>query len=93
MTLRELYREFAAARKRELRQARRDVTVAWHTVRLWVEVKGRKRLPSLKSQLPKDGPTRGGQTGRQLRSMLGILSEQYGIPLRRRRRTTKVRKT
>jgi hypothetical protein len=79
-----LFREFAAARRRRAYDAARDVTVAWHAVRLWVEVNNRKKLPSLASQLPQTGATARRQTVGQLRSSLVILSEQYGIPLRRR---------
>jgi hypothetical protein len=80
-----LFREFAAARRRRTYEAGRDVTVAWHAVRLWLEVNNKKRLPSLESQLPKvDGSAPRPQSSSQLRSALVVLSEQYGIPLRTR---------
>jgi hypothetical protein len=88
MTFRELYREFAAARKRTVAEASRDVTVAWHTVRLWVEVQSKKKLPSLASQLPK-ADTKAANRPQQLKAALAIVSEQYGIPLRTRRRPRK----
>jgi len=77
-----LYREFAAARERRKDEMDRDITVAWHTVRIYFEAKSKKRLPSLTSQLTRQTGD-GKQSRGQLKSMLGVLSEQYGIPLRR----------
>jgi len=85
MTFRELYREFAGARKRFEREAERDVTVAWHTIRLWVQTQNDKKLPSLESQLPSRGKTAaktGRQTPKQMRAMIGAISQFYGLPMR-----------
>ena len=84
MTFRELFREFEAARRRQEYDNARDVTVAWHTVRLWVVTKSKKQLPSLKSQLELNGRRANGrQSAGQIRNVLSVLSEQYGIPLRK----------
>ena len=87
MTFRELYREFAAARQRFERDADRDVTVAWHTIRLWVQTQNDKKLPSLASQLPKRAGAKGRdrsdrQTPKQMRAMIRAISQFYGLPMR-----------
>ena len=87
MTFRELYREFAGARKRFERDAERDVTVAWHTIRLWVQTQNDKKLPSLESQLPKRAKGKIAerqerQTPKQMRAMIGAISQFYGLPMR-----------
>jgi hypothetical protein len=60
-----------------------SVMTAWHTVRIYWLSKAKKAMPSLESQLPTSGGPRPPQSVGQLRATLGILSEQYGIPVRK----------
>lgn len=83
MTLKELAREFAAARARRTYDASMAIFQAWHTVRLWMGTKGRHgKLPDLASQMPGrefDAPRR--QSMGQMRTALGVLAQQTGRPL------------
>jgi hypothetical protein len=83
MTIRELFREFAAARLRAEDDDRRSVTLAWHTVRIYIKTKANKRLPSLQELLRQtERPVK--QTPRQMFVALSAVSQKYGIPLRER---------
>jgi hypothetical protein len=74
--------EFEAARERQRLQVRRDLSLAWH-----IEAMQRqKKLPSLITLLSEREP---GQTVGQQKAMLTMLSEQYGFPLRTRKRKKK----
>ncbi len=67
----------------------RDVTLAWHTVRIWAVTQAKGRLPSLVSQLPDASARSGRQTAGQLSQTLQVLSGQYGVPLRKRKKVTR----
>lgn len=82
MTVRELFREFAAARLRAEDDDRRNVTLAWQIVRIYIKTKANKRLPSLQELLQQNArPVK--QTPKQMEVMLSALSQKYGIPLRK----------
>lgn len=86
LTIRELYREFAAARLRAKDDYRRDVTLAVNIVAVYVKTKNDKRVPSVRSMLgPDAGDTKPTpqQRVKQVHAALIVLSEQYGIPLRK----------
>lgn len=78
-----MYREFAAARERARDDYRRDVTLAWNIVRVYIKTKNDKRMPSVQQLLGSEGRTKDRQNVAQLKSALTILSGQYGIPLRK----------
>lgn len=75
MSLLELWREFAAGRRRAMDEHDRDMTLAWHVVALvW-----QKKLPPLQSLLARKRSER--QTPTELRMVMQLLSDQLGIPL------------
>jgi hypothetical protein len=78
LPIRDLFREFLAAKQRRDDAHDRDVALAWRTV--WLD--RHERLPKLDTLLSKRG---GKQTVSEQRGMLHLLSAQYGIPLRQRR--------
>lgn len=82
MTVRELFREFAAARLRAEDDDRRNVTLAWQIVRIYIKTKANKRLPSIDELLlHTQRPVK--QSAKQMEGMLSVLSQKYGIPLRK----------
>jgi hypothetical protein len=81
--VRELFREFAAARLRAQDDHRRQITLAWHIVHVYVKTKANKRLPGLKELLRAADPP-APQTAPQMFAALQVLSQQYGIPIRER---------
>jgi hypothetical protein len=83
-TIRELFREFAAARLRRLDEENSRITLAWHGVRIYAQAMHDKRVPKLTRLLIREGPERP-QSAKQLVSALHVLSQQYGIPLRKAR--------
>jgi hypothetical protein len=78
LTIRELFREFVAAKQRREDQHDRDVTLAWRMAAL----ERQKTLPKLETLLSKRGSK---QTAAEQRGVLHVLSAQYGIPIRTRR--------
>lgn len=56
----------------------RDVSIAWHMAAL----QRQKKLPALKTLL-RQGERGEQQTASQHRAALAVLSEQYGLPLRK----------
>lgn len=81
-TLRELFREFAAARARQQDQSTRDVVLAWQVVRVYVQTQNEKRVPMLASLLPRDpSVVSAGQSYAEQRSALQVLSQMYGGPI------------
>jgi hypothetical protein len=79
LTIRELFREFVAARERAQDEHDRLITQAW-----WMANLSRKKPPAL-STLIKQRHTEVAQTVSQARTVVEILSAQYGIPLRKTR--------
>lgn len=66
----------------------RDIAQAWHIVHLYVKTKNDKRLPALSSVLPQRQPPRP-QTVGEKKHVLRILSEQYGLKMRKKPPTRK----
>jgi hypothetical protein len=64
-------------------QFERDTTLAYQAVRIWVKSQHKRglRMPKLESLLREGGPS---QTVDEKRSVVQTLSQQYGIPLRKR---------
>lgn len=84
MTIRELFREFVVARRRLEDQARRDITQAWWVVRIWMmshKPNGKLQLPDLHKLLGIKAPK--GQSMKQMRAALEMLSARYGGSVRR----------
>jgi hypothetical protein len=80
--VRELFREFAAARLRAEDDDRRNVTLAWQIVRIYVRTKSQKRLPSLRELITDTARPAGAQSPTQMLGALEMLSQQHGIPIR-----------
>ena len=83
MTIRELFREFAAARLRAEDTYRRDLTLAWQISRLHGALRSKRGLQPLSIYLDESAravPAQ--QTYPQMRAVLRVLSESYGIPIR-----------
>lgn len=78
----EFWIELEAAGKRADDERRRDVILAWHIESIAVHVRSKKKMPDLAALLEGKGKGQR-QTVRQQRSMLEMLSEQSGIPLRK----------
>lgn len=75
MSLRELWREMAAHRQRQRNDLELAIVTAW-----WVAcLVWQKKLPKLKTLLGVPTPR---QTATEMRSMLQLLSRQYGFPLK-----------
>jgi len=91
LTPRELYREFAAENARRRDQANRDARLAWLAVAIWATTTTKKRVPPLKDYLiaAQAAVVTRADRAAQHRSALQLLSEQYGIPLRYRKKKTK----
>jgi len=87
MTPKQLGRRFEAARLKSVDDYRRDVTQAWNFARCYAMVKSKKGLPPLKKLLEevkdKDAIKGDRQDAKQIKSALSVLSQQYGIPLRK----------
>lgn len=73
-----------AARLRRQDDVIRDLALAWHTAAF----QRQKKLPSLQRLVRQVAARTPGppQSPAQLKSALSVLSEQYGIPLRKRNR-------
>lgn len=67
------------ARRRIDDQARRDITQAWWVVRIYLMTMHKKRLPDLHTLL---GVKAHGQTRKQMRAALEMLSARYGGKVR-----------
>jgi hypothetical protein len=76
LTVRELYREFTAARLRRHDEMEALTFGAYQTVRVEVMTKNKKRMPDFKTLIAKsDG---GDQTTGQMRATMQQLAQQYG---------------
>lgn len=72
-----------AARERSKDDYRRDVTQAWQTVRVYIQTKNDKRMPSLQSLIDGTEPRKERQSVSQLKSAVMALSREYGLPVRK----------
>lgn len=77
----EFWIELEAAGKRADDDRRRDLIQAWQIESIALHVRAKKKMPDLAQLLEGKGRAQR-QTVRQQRSMLEMLSEQSGIPLR-----------
>jgi hypothetical protein len=82
-TPREIGDAFEAAHRRADDEYNRDTIQAWQIVHIWARTKTKGRMPTLRSLLRRPPATRPLAHRAQL-AVLQLLSEQYGIPLRRR---------
>jgi hypothetical protein len=77
MTVRELFREFAADRMRARDYHDRDVTLAWQAVRIYgLALAG--KMPDLKSLMSDAAPAQTIQTYEEQLEALKMLSGMYG---------------
>lgn len=67
--------EFGAAHKRRRDEHERDVTIAWYTAAF----ERQRKLPDLRTVLG----TQVKQSPEQMKTMLGIMADAYGMKLRR----------
>ena len=74
---RELYREFEIGMRRRRDEMERDITLAWRIAML----QRQERIPELRTLLPRQK-----QSPAALVTALQVISEQYGIPIRRTRK-------
>jgi hypothetical protein len=58
------------------------VLLAWRIVNIWARTKAKGRMPALRPMLRRSGREQPPSPQAQL-AVLEVLSEQYGIPLRR----------
>lgn len=79
--MRELYREFAAARMRAKDEHVKSMALARNIVAIYAMSRAKKRVPSLQELVGDLGGPDKKQTVGQIRSALHVLSGQYGIPL------------
>jgi len=84
-TIRELYREFAAARRRMIDEENARITQAWHVVRIYAKALHAKRVPRLEPLLLDVGG-RSGQTPEEMKAALTTIQEQFGSKKRQARR-------
>lgn len=76
--MRQLFRELVVARERAMDQHDRMVTHAWLSAMLHRQP---KKLPALKTLLARREAQP--QSTGQMRTMLHVLSAQYGLPMRK----------
>ena len=78
MTIRELFREFAIAKERRANEREAALSLAWHTA-AFHRVEKLPKLETILQKARRSGP----QTPAEQRTMIHILSDQLGIPVRR----------
>jgi hypothetical protein len=85
LTIRELFREFVVAKEQRWLEAEARTVQAYQTVLIYFAARGKKRMPKIDQFLPKreTGP----QDAQQLKSTLTVMAAQYGIPLRKAKRS------
>lgn len=87
MSPKELWTEFEIHDARARDTFDRDTRQAWQIVRIYWESKGKKRMPDLKTLMSgAKGAGARGPSKEYQRSVLHVLSMQYGIPLQTRKR-------
>ncbi len=85
MTVRELYREFTAARQRQDDRIEELTFGAYQTVRCWVMTKNKKKMPEFAALLPSKG--KAAQGTNELDTALHMLAAQYGGRVRKAKAT------
>lgn len=83
---RELFREMEAAKLRRADDMDRDLILAWQIERVRILAANKHALPPIRQLLDEMHQTSDRQTPEQLKTQLTILSQQLGIPLRKRTR-------
>lgn len=84
MTIREFFREVAAAQARAEDRAKEATFQAWQTARFYLQGRSKKGMPRLTEAMREiGGPAAAQQTPAQLLAVMQILSATYQIPLRR----------
>lgn len=80
LTVRELYRAFAAENARRRDHANRDARLAWNIVSMYGYLKSKRRMPKLENYLVSSNSGKAQSSG-ALKGSLRVLSEQYNIPV------------
>lgn len=90
MCIRQLFRHFVVAKRKQVREHNRDVTLAWYGVVMHLAsyAKGgkKRKAPELQKFLVNEDAKPGQQrkqTPQQIRSLILALSEQYGGVVRK----------
>lgn len=91
MSIRELFREFVAAKRKARLERERDICLAWNTAALVGSAWAGKlpKLETLLAPLRAKAPLTQHQRAEQHRAALSVLAERYGIPLRARKKVKK----
>ena len=76
-TMRELYREFAAARLRLQDEENARITQAWQAVRIYAKAMRDKKLPKLASLWIKLDGKGGQQSPAEMRGALAVIRAQF----------------
>lgn len=76
LTVRELFQEFAIAKRRSRDVFERDTTHAYQVVRIYVETKAKQRMPSLERLLQRPMT---GQSIKEMKAVMHALGQQPGF--------------
>ncbi len=73
-----MVREFRAGEEREKDRFAYATVIAYQTVRVWASTKGKKKMPTFESLIPKrKGPVRPQSLGEQL-NVIHTIAKRYG---------------